>query len=257
MRISAVLVTYNEATKAERCLHSIKDFVDEIVIIDLESRDNIKAISDKYQAKLITHKRVPYVELIRNFSIAKTTGDWIIVLDPDEGLVPALCDYLRNVAKEDEYQAVNIPFKNIFWGKWIRHTNFWPDKHIRFFKRGSVIWQEKVHSYPIVSGKILEIPPKEELAIEHFGYDSKIQFIRKQLRYATSEATNLLSQGKRFSIFKLIWMPTREFLARFIKHQGFKDGLDGVFLVGALMVYQILVQLKLLVFQFSKKKRSF
>jgi glycosyltransferase involved in cell wall biosynthesis len=253
MKISAVLVTYNEADKAKGCLASLKGFVDEIVIIDLGSTDDIQELSRQYQARLISHKRVPYVELVRNYSISQTTGDWVLVLDPDERMTKELCDYLYKVAKGDDFDAVNVPFKNIFWGHWIAHTNFWPDKHIRFFRKGYLTWEEKIHSYPKVNGRLLEMPLDEKLAVNHLGYVSRSQFFSKQFRYAKAEAENLLSQGRGFSVIKLIWMPLREFLARYVKHQGFKDGVDGIFLVFSLMLYQVMVQLNVLKLSLSKR----
>ncbi len=256
--ISAVLISYNEKAKLKVCLESLEGFTGEIIVVDLGSSDGTKEMLEDKDVKLFKHDWVPYADPIRNYAFSKASGDWIIMLDPDERLTSSLKDELLEISKgSSEYTAVNIPFKNIFWGRWIAHTNFWPDKHIRFFKKGTVKWQEKVHSYPIIDGLVLDLPSDEKYAIEHFGYDNYRQFIRKQWKYSTSAAWNRLSEGKGFSLIELMWQPLREFLARFIKHQGYKDGLDGVFLVGVLMVYQIVVQLKVLLFSFSREARKY
>lgn len=244
--ISVVIVTLNEGDKLEKCLANTNDFAQELVVVDLDSKDNTLEVAKKFGAKVYEHERAPFVEEVRNFAISKTSGDWILVLDPDEILSEGLKSKLRIVAKEDKYQAVNIPRKNIFFGKWIAHTNFWPDKHIRFFKKGSVDWPKIIHTYPKIKGQIYNLPADEKVAIEHFGYDNFGQFIGRQHRYASVQAQNNLEEGKHFSLLRLFWMPAREFLVRFIKHRGFLDGVEGLFLVVALMWYQIEVEIKVL-----------
>ena len=253
--ISTVIVTLNETEKLVKCLESIKHFSSEIVIVDLGSIDNLADLAQRYNAKVFNHDRVLYVELVRNFAISKAVGDWILILDPDEQIPKSLARKLQEIAvdKNDKnYVAVNIPRKNIFFGTWIKHTNFWPDIQIRFFRKGYVEWSAIIHSYPKVKGKILNLPASEELAILHYGYDNYTQFIKRQIRYSQIEAENRYKKGERFSILNLIWLPTREFLVRFVKHKGFLDGLNGFFLVFTLMFFKIITEFKLLVLENKK-----
>lgn len=244
--ISAVIVTYNEANKLEGCLKSLQGFADEIIVVDLGSQDETKRLIRSCKVSLYHHKWVPYADPIRNFAISKASGPWILMLDPDERITKTLAAKLKELTKKTDFSAANIPSKNIFFGKWIKHTNFWPDRHTRFFKKGCVSWLARVHSYPQVRGEITNLPAEEPLAIIHYGYDNYRQFIQKQLRYSTSEAKNRLSSGERFSVIPLVWKPIREFGVRFIKHQGYRDGIYGALLVLGLMVYQVLVQIKML-----------
>lgn len=243
--ISAVITTYNEAEKLKSCLESLEGFASELVIVDLGSSDNTEEIAEKFRAKLFKHDLVTYVEMVRNYAVSKASGDWVLLLDPDERITLKLADKLKEVAANNEYSAVNIPRKNIFFGKWIAHTNWWPDKHIRFFKKGKVKWSEKIHSYPKVDGQILELPPDESLAIRHFGYQSLSEFIDRQQRYATIEAEYYFQNGIRFSWRRFIWMPMREFLVRYLKHRGFLDGFYGFALTFLMTVYQMVVMVEI------------
>lgn len=240
--ISAVVVTYHEGTKLDDCLHSLQDFVKEIILVDMAEEKLVADLAKKYKAKLHTHPHVEYVEQVRNFAIAKSTFEWVLVLDPDERVTKSLKEELKRIMKEDTYVAVNIPRKNIFFGRWIAHTNFWPDRQIRFFKKSKLHWPEIIHTYPQVDGKIVSLPAKEKVSLVHYGYASFREFIGRQKRYAKVQAENNLRSGQRFSLFQLVWKPTREFLVRFVKHKAFLDGKEGLFLVGALMYYQMLVQ---------------
>lgn len=243
--ISAAIVTLNEDTKLEKCLTSINKFVDEIIVVDLGSSDKTKEICKKVGARILKHQFKPYVELLRNFAISHTMGDWILILDPDETFPDNLKKKLKQIASEEKYVAVNIPRKNLFFGKWISHSNWWPDRHIRFFKKGHVVWTDRIHSYPRVTGQILSLPAQEDLAISHFGYDNLSQFLDRQNRYSDIEAKQRYDLGERFSWKSFLWRPTREFLVRYIKHQGFLDGSLGFSLTAMMMIYQLEVVIKL------------
>ncbi len=243
--ISAVLVCLNEAEKLEKCLRSLVGFADEIVVLDLGSTDGSTDISKKYHAKIFQHNFVPVVEEVRNYAISKASGDWILVLDPDEILSDKLRDKLKQISSKDEFAAVNIPRKNIFFGHWIAYTNWWPDRHIRFFQKEKVKWRNIIHSYPEVKGEVLNLAAEESLAIAHFGYKTLSEFMDRQNRYSAVEAQNLYDNGARFTWSNFFWKPTREFLVRFVKHTGFLDGFYGFALTFLMMVYQLEVMVKL------------
>ncbi len=242
--ISTVVVTYNAGDLLKGCLQSVKG-VGEIIVVDLGSTDNTLKIAEDFGAKIFNHSKVDYVEKIRDFAVLKASGDWILVLDPDERMSPFLWNQLKNVIGEDKYVAVNIPRKNVFFGKWIAHTNWWPDRHVRFFKNGRVKWDDKIHFYPKVDGRILNLPASENIAIVHFGYQNIEQFINRQSRYSVVLAQNLFDSGVRFSWISFFWNPLREFLVRYIRHLGFLDGFYGFALTYLMMIYQIEVAIKL------------
>lgn len=243
--ISVVYVFFNEDQKLETSLKSIEGLAGEVVIIDIGSSPILQKIAKRHQAKVYHHPFVHFVEQARNFALAKAKGDWILVLDPDEQVTPALKEKLKEVVARDVFSAVNIPRKNIFFGRWIAHTNWWPDRHIRFFKKGKVNWKNIIHSYPQVSGEVLNLPAEESLAILHFGYQSINEFISRQIRYSGIEAKSLYEDGVRFSWPSFFWKPTREFLVRFLRHRGFLDGFYGLALTILMMIYQMTVLVKI------------
>lgn len=250
--ISVVIVTFNEAEKIKDCLKSVQGFCDEIVVVDLGSKDEIKVVAKEYGAQLFYHKQVSFVELVRDYAISLARGEWILILDPDERITNQLKLQLKQVTQHKEYAAVNIPRKNIFFGKWISHTNFWPDRQIRFFKKGSVNWPRRIHAYPVVFGEILNLPSKEELAIIHYGYDNFPSFWERQKRYAQVEAENRFKDGERAGLKHFVLLPAREFLVRFIKHKGFLDGIPGMFIAFTLMYYKVVMAINMQEVQLKK-----
>ncbi|MDP2649590.1 MAG: glycosyltransferase family 2 protein [bacterium] len=247
MSISVVINTYNEPEKLTGCLESVKDFADEIVIVDMGSNDATLEIAEKYKAKVYPHELLPYVEPARNFGISKATGKWILVLDPDERISKTLAEKLREIVKDDDADVVQIPRKNIIFGKWLRHTNCWPDYHARFFKKGKVTWTDTIHAALEVrgtmkaEGKVFKLDPLESLAIEHLNYDNINQFLERQNRYSEMSVKNRFEKGEKFSWKNFFWKPKRVFLQRYIRHAGFLDGFCG-FAFSYLVAYSQLAE---------------
>src|SRR4030042_5579302 len=252
--ISAVIASNCESEILKYCLSSIYGFADEIIVFNTGGSDTkLENLVQKYNLTEFKHKKVPYIELMRNEMITEASGDWILILDPDEQLPEKLKNLLKIISSEDKFDAVNIPRKNIIFGKWIKHTNWWPDKQIRFFKKGKLRWMNKIHSYPVCKGNLFQVPSKEDLAIVHYQYKDIFEFIQKQNRYSSAEALNLYEKGEKSSLVNLFWWPLRQFLTRFIKHGGFFDGFYGLVLTYLMMIYKISVWVKLWQWQNIKK----
>jgi glycosyltransferase involved in cell wall biosynthesis len=252
IKISAVVNTRNEEKNIERCLKSL-EFCDEIIVVDMESEDETVALAKKYTHKIYSHKNVGYVEPARNMAISKALGDWILIVDADEVIPKTLAKELVKVAEVNETDFVRIPRKNIIFGQWMQHSRWWPDYNVRFFKRGVVTWQDEIHSVPITEGTGTNLKETEELAIEHFHYNSVDEFILRSMRYADLQAKELMDAGYQFETKDLISKPIGEFLSRFFAGEGYKDGLHG-FIVSVLQFFAILlVYLKIWQTQGNKK----
>jgi len=226
--ISVVINTLNNEDEISRAINSVKSLADEIVVCDMESSDNTSTIAKKLGAKVFSHKKENYVELVRNFMVSKATCDWIFILDPDEELQSSLVKKLREITKKPEADYYRIPRKNIIFGKWIKHTNWWPDYNIRFFKKGFVSWNEAIHSVPMTQGKGADLPDKEEYAIIHNNYENISSYLEKMVRYTDAGKDNLLKGGYVFSWKDLIKKPANEFLSRYFEGEGYKDGIHGL-----------------------------
>jgi len=228
-KISVVINTWNEEKNIRRCLDSVK-WADEIVLVDMYSTDKTVEIAKKFGAKVFSHKYTFYVEPARNFALGKSSGDWILILDADEEIPIGLADKLKKIAQGGKIDFLRIPRKNIIFGKWIKHSRWWPDYNIRFFKKGKVRWSSRIHSAPETFGKGFDLPAKEENAIIHYHYQSISQYLERLNRYTEIQAKELLDSGYQFAWQDLIKKPTGEFLSRFFAGEGYKDGLHGLVL---------------------------
>ncbi len=226
--ISVVINVRNESEHLTKCLKSIKDIADEIIIVDMRSTDNSVNIAKTFGAKVYSYRPMKYVEPARNFALSKATGSWILLLDPDEYLQKTLKKELKKITLRNDVDFVKIPRQNFIFGKWIRHANCWPDYLIRFFKKGSVTWQKEIHSQPITKGNCLTLLDSDKLAIKHDNYQSINQFITRAIRYSSIQADELHSKEYKVKTGDFILKPIQEFNSRFYFSEGYKDGLPGL-----------------------------
>jgi (heptosyl)LPS beta-1,4-glucosyltransferase len=226
--ISAVINVRNEAEALTKCLRSIKNIVDEIIVVDMNSTDGSQQVAKSAGAKVFPYRPMKYVEPARNFALSKATGKWILLLDPDEFLNKTLKRELVAITKRNDVDYVKIPRKNIILGKWIRHSNCWPDYLIRFFKKGAITWKKEIHSQPVTKGNCLTLLDSEKMAIQHNNYTSVSQFVTRAIRYSGIQADELFAQDYKIKTSDFILKPVQEFNSRFFAAEGYKDGIHGL-----------------------------
>ncbi len=227
-KISVVINTWNEEKNIERAIKSVK-WADEVVVCDVYSDDRTIQLAKKLGAKVVYHKKTYYVEPARNFAISKTAGDWILILDADEEIPNSLANRLKEIAlKTKQIGFVEIPRKNIIFGKWMKASMWWPDHNIRFFKKGSVEWGMEIHRPPKTQGEGIKLEEKEDYAIIHHHYDNINQFMERLNRYTSIQTNELVKNGYKFQWQDLIKKPLGEFLGRYFANRGFEDGLHGL-----------------------------
>jgi glycosyltransferase involved in cell wall biosynthesis len=235
-KLSVVINTKNAESTLEKTLKSVK-FADEIVVVDMHSSDKTVEIAKKYTKNIFTHKDVSYVEPARNYAIKKAKHDWILIVDADEEIPPALRKVIIGVlradfSKEEEVaDCYYIPRKNLIFNTFIRDTGWWPDKILRLFRKNNVTWSDEIHSIPITRGVVRELPAVEEIAIIHHAYRSIDQFINRSNRYTNIQAGELIKERDELmtasTVFRKFYS---EFLSRYFAQNGVNDGTHGMVL---------------------------
>ncbi|MCJ7805574.1 glycosyltransferase family 2 protein [Patescibacteria group bacterium] len=244
-KISVVINTLNEERNLFCLLASIKEFAEDIVVVDMNSDDSTADIAEKAGARVYTHKRTGYVEPARNFAISKALGDWILILDADEVLTKTLAKKLTQIAKNPTADYYRLPRKNIIFGTWIKHSKWWPDYNIRFFKKGKVSWSEVIHSVPMTQGRGADLPAKEDYAILHYNYATVDDYLVRMNRYTTIQSQVLIDSGYKFIWKDLISKPATEFIGRYLAGEGYKDGVHGLSLAFLQAFSELVLYLKI------------
>ncbi len=243
--LSVVITAWNEAENLPRVVKSVRDLADEVVVVDTESSDATPAVAKKLGCKVFTHPNTGIVEPVRNFSVSKAKGDWILLLDADEEVSPALAKVIRRTINSDPADYFRLPRKNLIFGKWISSSHWWPDYVYRLFKKGFVVWGDAIHSIPVTRGRGADFPADSDHALLHHHYSSVSQYVDRLNRYTDYQLQLLLKQSVRFDWSMLISKPGEEFLRQFFARQGYKDGVHGLGLAGLQAFSELVLYLKL------------
>lgn len=244
IKVSLVINTLNEEKNIISVIKSVGDFADEVVVVDMESSDNTVSLARQMGARVFNYPRTGYVEPARNFAIGKARGEWVFILDADERANPKLIAKLKKLIRDEKPDYVLIPRKNVIFGKWIKHSRWWPDYNIRFFRKGAVVWRNEIHSEPDKKGKGVTLLPKEKYAIVHINYSSITDYIQRMDIYSSIQAKEKINSGYKFKFLDLIEKPTAEFFSRFFAGRGYRDGIHGLVLSLLQSFSELVVYLK-------------
>jgi glycosyltransferase involved in cell wall biosynthesis len=243
MKVSVVISAFNEEVKIEKCLQSLKNFADEIILIDNSSTDDTVKIAKKYTDNIFSRENNPMLNVNKNFGFTKASNEWILSLDADEIITEELASEIKDIKETNDVNGYYIPRKNIIFGKWIRHTGWYPDYQLRLFRKDKGKFAEKqVHEMISLDGvtKNLSNP------MLHMNYENISQFLNKMVRtYTVSEAENLRSQGYKYNALDLFKMPLSEFIKRYFAERGYRDGMHGLVLSLLQGFYHFVVFLRL------------
>ena len=227
--ISVAIATYNEEKNIINCLDSLRDWVDEIVVVDGESTDNTVELINKFsKAKVISTPNKTMFHLNKNKAIEACSSEWILFLDADETISPELKVEIINIInshpKEDGFY---IPRKNFFLSRFLTKGGQYPDARIRLFRKGKGTWPcVSVHEQIEVKGKLGTLTND----LIHIADPSFDRYLMRSNRYTSLEAENILKNEKdnRFTFIKYIFIkPVLTFLLIYIRHRGYKDGFPG------------------------------
>ena len=167
MKISAVIITFNEEERLEGALKSVQDIASEIIVVDSFSTDGPLKIAKKYNSKIYSREWTHYADQ-KNYANEKASHPWILSLDADERLSPELKKEIQELKlEESDAAAFSMPRQVYYLWKWIFHSGWYPDRKIRLFKKDKAFWQgEYVHEKLVVDGKVIKLANP----IFHFTY---------------------------------------------------------------------------------------
>jgi glycosyltransferase involved in cell wall biosynthesis len=228
LTLSVVIITLNEEANLARTLPSVAGLADEIVILDSGSTDRTRELAGSFHSKFYTEPWQGFAAQ-KNSAIEKATGDWILSLDADEEVEPALAHEVRTVLNANPSVAgFWIPRKNFFLGRWIKHGGFYPDRKLRLFRRGAGKFEARlVHEDIQLDGSTAVL--KNNLI--HSAYPTLDSYIDHMNRYSSLGAEMGVDKRPRgFSLIDIALRPKLTFLYNYVLRGGFLDGREGLLL---------------------------
>jgi glycosyltransferase involved in cell wall biosynthesis len=222
-QLSVAIATYDEQENIVRCLDAIKDWVDEIVIVDGQSSDKTPLIVKKYpQVKLISTSNKPIFHINKQMAIDKCTGNWILQLDADEVVTPQLkTEILKTIASNPKDNGFWIKRQNYFLGKFLTKGGVYPDPTIRLYRNGKGHLPCKdVHEQAEIDGSVGWL----QNDLLHFSDPNFSRYLLRNDRYTTLFATEL--HHPSFLNYFII-KPIHWFVLAYFLHRGYVDGFPG------------------------------
>jgi glycosyltransferase involved in cell wall biosynthesis len=225
IKISGVIITFNEEEHLEKCLNSLIDVVDEIIVVDSYSTDKTSEICNAFNVTFIQQGFKGYIEQ-KNFAISKATNNYILSLDGDEALSDTLKKSIIKVKSNWQYEGYYCNRLNNYCGQWIKHSDWYPDKKLRLFKKGSGKWKgiNPHDRYTLKKG--LEAG-KLKGDLLHWIYRDYQEHSLKVDKFSTIAAEAYYKLGMKSSISKIIFRPIWAFFKAYVLRLGFLDGLNG------------------------------
>ncbi|MGC4036903.1 MAG: glycosyltransferase family 2 protein [Chitinophagaceae bacterium] len=244
--LSVVIITFNEEKKIARCLDSVADVADEIIVVDSLSTDSTKAICKSYtKVVFIEQPFLGYVNQ-KEFALRKASYENVLCLDADEFLSDEL---KRSIATEKQKGFLKDGYTmnrlNNYCGQWIKHGDYYPDRKLRLCKKEKVNWRgDDPHDVLVLHPNTSSTHLKGDLC--HFSFYTFEEHVTKMNKFSTLAAVSMFNRGKKKNYFKLIVNPAWAFFNGYILKAGFMDGLAGYTIAKVNAFYTFMKYLKLI-----------
>ena len=227
--LSVVIITFNEEENIGKCIASVKEVADEIVVVDSFSTDRTVSVATAAGARAIQHAFEGHIQQ-KNFARKQAVKEWVLSLDADEKLSYELTARLvawKNEEEEEPFTGYFMNRLNFYCNRPIRTCGMYPDKKIRLWKHDAGEWQgtnphdkfvlNEPEDAGFLKGDIL-----------HDTWPTYQAFLTSVDKFATISARHLKSKSLLYLLFKMLFSPPFKFVRIFIFHAGFTEGVTGL-----------------------------
>lgn len=222
-RLSAIIITKNEAANIRECLESVS-FADEIIVLDSGSDDGTTVIAREMTDKVFVSEDWPGFGAQKNRALEYATGEWVLSIDADERVSAGLRAQIDAAIANPAHDGYRIPRLSSYCGRFMRHGGWWPDPVLRLFRRGKGRFDDRrIHESVIVDGRVGDL--NEPLI--HHSFESLDDVVATMNRYSTDSARMLYDAGKRANEFTAIIHGVSMFVRTYFLKAGFLDGREG------------------------------
>jgi glycosyltransferase involved in cell wall biosynthesis len=239
VKLTVTVITRNEEANIEGALESVQ-WADEIVVVDSHSVDETVRLAERHAARIVTHEWSGY-SAQRNYAAEIASNDWILALDADERVPPALAGEIKRIMREGSVLGgYRMPRVSYYLGRWIRGTDWYPDYQLRLYDRRVGRFNGKrVHeSVELKYGQ----PGTLEHDLQHFPYRDISDHVTSIDHYTTLAAEEWFAEGRRTNPVEAAVHPPAAFLRNYVFRRGFRDGTAG-FLISILNSYYVFLKI--------------
>jgi glycosyltransferase involved in cell wall biosynthesis len=221
--LTVCLVAQNEQENLPRCLHSVRDIADEIVVVDGGSTDRTQEIAREFGAKVFHRPFTNHADQ-KNFAASLASNDWIFLLDADEELSDELKQSVRRwKAQPPQFDVYEMSRLTWYLGAWIRHSRWYPDWQRRIYRRDKASFAGAIHSALRYPGPVRRL--RGDLL--HYTIRDFSQHEAKLETYTSTIAQEMFEEGRRDWRAAMWFAPSWSWFHHFILGAGFLDGHRG------------------------------
>jgi glycosyltransferase involved in cell wall biosynthesis len=227
MNLSVVIITFNEDRNIERCILSVQELANEILVVDSFSEDRTLEICKLFNAKVIQNPFEGHIQQ-KNFAMQQAQFDWILSLDADEALSDELIKSIKQI-KSKEKPEVNLYEMNRltnYCGSWVKHCGWYPDTKVRLVNREFAKWGG-VNPHDKLEGSKQEEVDFLKGDILHYSYNTKEDHLKQIEYFSKIAAGELVKQGKNVGQLTVYLKMVAQFFKSFVLKRGFLDGKTG------------------------------
>ncbi|MBI3443552.1 glycosyltransferase family 2 protein [Candidatus Woesebacteria bacterium] len=251
--LSVTLLVINDEENLNNCLSSVKSLADEIIVaVDDQTKDKSADVARKFTDNVFVVPHQDNFHINKKKANEKATKDWVLQLDSDEIVTPELNNEIKRLLAGDYFgfdiwvsplkkllghrakplsiaaAAYFLPRKNLFLGRYLKHTGQYPDPVIRLFQRGKAFLPGKdVHEQMVVEGPVGWLQGE----LDHRATPNFQRYLIRENRYSTLAAKQMKEAGVKVNVVNtinyLFIKPLFTFLSLFIRYRGFLDGFPG------------------------------
>ena len=236
-KLSVTIIALNEAAHIRACLDAVR-WADERLVVDSGSTDGTQELARAAGARVIERDWPGYSEQ-KNFAATQASHDWILSVDADERVTPELATEIRELlARGPEAAGYRVPRVTWHLGRWIRTTDWYPDRQLRLYDRRRATWPaRRVHESVTADGPVVDL--KGEM--QHFAYRDIGHHMQTMDRYTTLAAAELHAAGRRAGLFDLTVHPWAAFMRNYLLRGGITDGIPG-FVISTMNAYYVFLK---------------
>jgi len=227
-KISAVIITYNEEKNIGRCIESLRNVADDIVVVDSFSADRTKEICLDENVRFVEHKFEGHIEQ-KNYAITQAKYPLVLSLDADEALSRTLEKSILEIKDNPKFDGYSMNRLTNYCGKWIKHCGWYPDTKLRLWDSTKGQWGGiNPHDKYIMVREARIFHLKGDLL--HYSYYSRAQHLKQIEKFSDISAKALYEKGRKSTFFNLTLNPMASFFKAYIFNLGFLDGTVGFYI---------------------------
>ncbi len=224
-KLSVIIITYNEERNIKRCLTSVLDIADEIIVVDSFSTDATEDICTSFPKVNFVQKEWQGYSKTKNYANAIASNDYIFSIDADEAVSEQLKKSIKHCKKEGFCSVYQMNRMTNYCGKWIKHGSWYPDRKIRIWNRKEGQWQGEIHEKIQFQKENQIVQLQGDL--QHYSYYTVEEHYAQIEKFTSLSAKELFEKKKRVTSIKILFSSTAKFIKDYFVFLGFLDGKAG------------------------------